>query len=327
MAGELLPAREENSVGGAHECLAGGRISLCCPRCRHELTACVERLNCPGCCVLYAIQGGVPVMADLAEDGLGADYKRRQMEFFDRESEEFEIARPHGQPRLYRWLMAEKFRRSIRNVEYLLRDATVLTVCGGSGMDAEFLAREGARVVTSDLSVGAAQRAVERARRHGLTVEAVVADAERLPFADRSIDIVYVHDGLHHLSDPLVGLAEMCRVARRAVLMTEPSRAAVTQLAVRAGIAESVENAGNRVERVSVDDVSAELARNGLEVVGVDRYAMYYQHQPGWGMRFFSRPRSYRAALVAIGLFNATLGSMGNKLSVRALRRTEFDRL
>jgi ubiquinone/menaquinone biosynthesis C-methylase UbiE len=44
-----------------------------------------------------------------------------------------------------------------------------------------------------------------------------VADAERLPFPDRSIDVVYVHDGLHHLARPEAGLAEMTRVARLAV--------------------------------------------------------------------------------------------------------------
>ncbi|MCA1571279.1 MAG: class I SAM-dependent methyltransferase [Chloroflexi bacterium] len=38
------------------------------------------------------------------------------------------------------------------------------------------------------------------ARRGG----AVVADVEHLPYADRSLDMVYVHDGLHHLSDPMV---------------------------------------------------------------------------------------------------------------------------
>ena len=98
--------------------------------------------------------------------------------------------------------MTEKFRRSVKGVEDRLPGATLLTVCGGSGMDAEFLAQQGAVVIASDLSLGAAQRAVERGRRAGLPIEAVVADAEHLPFADRSVDIVYVHDGLHHLSDP-----------------------------------------------------------------------------------------------------------------------------
>ena len=149
-----------------------------------------------------------------------------------------------------------------------------------------------------------------------------MADAEHLPFADRSVDIVYVHDGLHHLSDPLVGLAEMCRVARTCVMVTEPSRAAVTDIAVRLGIALEEEDAGNRVERVAAGDIAACLIDNGMDVVGIDRYAMYYQHEPGPWMRFFSRRRSFWAACAAVTTFNGVLGSIGNKLAVRAVRRT-----
>ena len=216
--------------------------------------------------------------------------------------------------------MAEKFRRSVRGVESRLPGATVLTVCGGSGMDAEFLAQQGAVVIASDLSLGAVARGVERARRSSLPIYAIVADAEHLPFADRSIDIVYVHDGLHHLTEPMVGLAEMCRVARDCVLVTEPSRAAVTALAVRLGVALAEEDAGNRVERLAIEQIAACLAEHGLIVVGVDRYAMYYQHEPGWAMRLFSRRRVFPLAWAAIVGFNRLLGSLGNKLAVRAVR-------
>lgn len=306
--------------------LAGGRVDLVCAHCRSALIASDDDdLTCEGCGARYPVVDGVPVMSGLEEDAPGADYKLRQIEFFDGESAEFEISRPQGQPRLYGWLMTEKFRRSVKGVEDRLPGATLLTVCGGSGMDAEFLAKQGAVVIASDLSLGAAQRAVERGRRAGLPIEAVVADAEHLPFADRSVDIVYVHDGLHHLSDPMIGLAEMCRVARQCVLITEPSRALVTEAAVRLGIALKEEDAGNRVERVSAEQITACLAEHGLEVVGVDRYAMYYQHEPGWGMRLFSRGRSFRLARAAIASFNAAAGTVGNKLSVRALRSDDLE--
>ena len=95
---------------------------------------------------------------------------------------------------------------------------TVLTVCAGSGMDAEFLARSGYRVIAADLSLGAALRCLDRARRYNLDIAPIVADAEHLPFPDQSIGLVYVHDGLHHLQDPMAGLIEMARVASRATL-------------------------------------------------------------------------------------------------------------
>ena len=297
-----------------------GRVPLACPRCRASLLEDSTQAACPACGAVYAMVDRIPVLTMLDDAGPGGEHKRRQIEFFDRGTAEFEITRPRGQPRLYQWLMQEKFARSVRDVEDLLPGATVLTVCGGSGMDAEFLARRGAAVIASDISRGAARRTAERASRGALPIAAVVADAERLPFADRSVDVVYVHDGLHHLSDPMVGLAEMCRVANRAVLVTEPARAAVTALAVRLGIALDREDAGNRVERVTPRQLSSALAQQGFEVVGVDRYAMYYQHEPRWAMHLLSRRRAFTASRLAIVGFNHVLGSIGNKLSVRAVR-------
>lgn len=321
MAPDLRTVAKHGSARGCTKAtLTASRVEIVCSRCRSLLASSDDELMCVGCGADYPVVAGIPILSGLRHDDSATDYKRRQIEFFDGEAAEFEIMRPQGQPKLYGWLMAEKFRRSVRGVESRLAGATVLTVCGGSGMDAEFLARQGAVVIASDLSLGAVQRAAERGRRFGVSIDAVVADAEYLPFADRSVDIVYVHDGLHHLSDPAVGLAEMCRVARDCVLVTEPSRAAVTAIAVRLGIALKEEDAGNRVERVSAEQVAACLAEHGLDVVGVDRYAMYYQHAPGWCMRFFSRRQSFPAACLAITAFNLVLGSAGNKLSVRAVR-------
>ena len=98
-----------------------------------------------------------PAMAEHDELGHQHDHghKAAQTAHFDRPGEEeFEIDRPHGTPRLYRFLLAEKFRRATGPIRPHLFDASVLTVCGGSGMDAEFFPRAGASVTSSDLSLG-----------------------------------------------------------------------------------------------------------------------------------------------------------------------------
>jgi ubiquinone/menaquinone biosynthesis C-methylase UbiE len=187
-------------------------------------------------------------------------------------------------------------------------------------MEAEFLAHEGAHVLLADISLGAAQRALERGRRYGFDVTAVVADIERLPFADHSIDLVYVHDGLHHLERPFVGLAEMARVARSAVSVNEPARAAATALAVRLGLSDVDEEAGNRIERLDPVAVADELERAGFRIVRAERYAMVYRHEPGRASRLLSAPLLFPLVRAGLTGFNTVAGRVGNKFSVQAVR-------
>jgi SAM-dependent methyltransferase len=187
-------------------------------------------------------------------------------------------------------------------------------------MDAEFLAAAGATVISSDLSIGAAQRVRERASRHGVSIATVAADVEHLPFADRSVDLVYVHDGLHHLEDPSAGLAEMARVARRAVCINEPGRATATAIGVRLRLALEREEAGNTVARLELGPTTAALEAAGLRVVRADRYAMYYRHVPGRLTAFLSR-RPLLPLTVAVWRFaNRIVGRFGNKLTIVAIR-------
>jgi ubiquinone/menaquinone biosynthesis C-methylase UbiE len=248
------------------------------------------------------------------------DLKSRQAAFFDREDAAFEVSRPHGTPAFYAHLLDEKFRRATSRLRPLLTGATALVVCGGSGMDAEFLADAGASVVTSDISPGAVRRALERAQRYGFSLAAVVADVERLPFRDQSFDLVYVHDGLHHLARPLAGLAEMARVARKAVSVTEPARAAATAVAVRVGLALAREEAGNDVMRLTLEDVAAELRAQGFRILEAERYGMFYRHRPGRPSHLLSQRAALVPATHALAAANRVAGRFGNKLAVQAVR-------
>ena len=288
--------------------------TFACPACRASISDGPGALACSGCGRAFRIEDGIPVL--IVED---ESRDEGQARYFDAAVDaEFEIERPSGRPRLYAWLLREKFRRGVAGLD--LREASALVVCGGSGMDAEFLAGAGARVVTSDLSLGAARRALERARRHGVSFDAIVADVERLPFADRSVDVVYVHDGLHHIDDPLAGLREMARVARKAVCVTEPADALVTSLAVKAGLALEREEAGNRVARLRLDEVRDTLEREGFRIARARRYAMFYRHVPGPAMRALSRAPLLPLAANGFRLADLVLGGLGNKLVVQGLR-------
>ncbi len=319
--------------------------ALACPACHGGLVWSSSESHCEACARRFDVVDGIPILlapdmdartrspsngkgtaAAALEDASqylprlpAAEQKLRQAQFFDKENAELEISRPYGQPVFYGWLLSEKLRRSLQGVGSV-RDISAVTVCGGSGMDAEFLARQGASVTSIDISLGAAVRARERARRYAVSITAVVADAERLPLRDQVVDLAYVHDGLHHLADPYAGVREMARVSRRAVSLTEPARAAVTRIAVRLGAAVDHEEAGNHVGRMDLAEIDAMLASSGFGVVYAERYAMYYHQLPGTPMRFSSRRRVFPLAVLGIRAANRVAGSLGNKLTVQALR-------
>jgi glycosyltransferase involved in cell wall biosynthesis/SAM-dependent methyltransferase len=316
------------------------RRLLRCPACRGGIEWSPDRLNCTGCRRQFSVADGIPVLlleeSDSNHDELDHEHSHgghrhssrnelaaKQAAWFDRSVlEAFEISRPHGTPALHAWLLGEKLRRALSGIETVVPGGTALTVCGGSGMDAEYLARAGAMVIASDVSLGAARRAAERARRARLPVLPVVAAVECLPFANRAVDLVLVHDGLHHLENPMDGVAEMTRVADKAVSITEPAKAATTTVAMLLGLADAIEESGNRVARLRPCDLVGALQRDGLRVAFAERYAMYYRHQPGRASRLLSVPGHLPGA-TAWRAANTLLARFGNKLTVTGLRPPE----
>ena len=83
------------------------------------------------------------------------------------------------------------------------------------------------RATATDISPGMLKTLSGNAKRLGLKVKTVTAEAERLPFEDASFDLVFGHAVLHHIPDLERGFAEFHRVLRRdgtLVFCGEPSR-------------------------------------------------------------------------------------------------------
>ena len=78
--------------------------------------------------------------------------------------------------------------------------------CGDGGV-ARLLRQRVREVVAVDVEASAAWR-----EEPGLTF--AVADAEELPFADASFDVVHSKDSLHHMDSPELALAEYRRVLK-----------------------------------------------------------------------------------------------------------------
>jgi SAM-dependent methyltransferase len=66
--------------------------------------------------------------------------------------------------------------------------------------------------------------AVMRAQRPAGAAPCIAGTAESLPFEDQSFDAAMALATIDHWRDPIAGLREMCRVARRVVVFTHDAR-------------------------------------------------------------------------------------------------------
>lgn len=242
-----------------------------------------------------------------------------QLDFYRQQiDQEEEISRPRCYPRPVRFLLQRKFRWVLDQLQTRLPGGlagrSVLVVCCGSGMESEILARHGLRVVALDISAEAIERAGERARRYGIDYRLLVGDAERLPFADASFDIVFVHDGLHHLPEAYNGVREMLRVARLAVVVAEPADAALTKFSVMLGVSGEYEDAGNYVYRLRKDKLEALFAACGLRDWRFQRNLIYYQSWTHRIYRRFEKAPLYWLFCAGFHVVNLFLGRWGNSL-------------
>jgi SAM-dependent methyltransferase len=83
------------------------------------------------------------------------------------------------------------------------------------------------RLTATDISPGMLTELESTAARLGLEAKTEVADAERLPFEDRTFDLAFGHAVLHHLPDLDAALAELHRVLKPGGTLAfcgEPSR-------------------------------------------------------------------------------------------------------
>ncbi|BGP06327.1 putative methyltransferase C1B3.06c [Rhodotorula toruloides] len=112
---------------------------------------------------------------------------------------------------------------------HLRSSDSLLDIGCGPGTITCSLAKHVARVVgVEHPGAGEAvlEGAKEEAKMQGVAdkVSFEFADALRLPYEDNSFDVVYCHQVLQHVSDPIAVLREMRRVSRRLVCAREADR-------------------------------------------------------------------------------------------------------
>ena len=93
----------------------------------------------------------------------------------------------------------------------------VLDIAGGTGDLALAFAKKvgaGGQVVHTDINEAMLRVGRDRLVDAGVILPTMVCDAERLPYADNSFDVVTVAFGLRNMTHKDIALAEMCRVLK-----------------------------------------------------------------------------------------------------------------
>lgn len=110
------------------------------------------------------------------------------------------------------------FKRAVGDLYLRACPESVLDVGCGEGLLADHLIRLRRPVRFDACDVDLARLAP--GLHPGLSFQ--TASVYQLPHPDRSVDLVVCCEVLEHLHDPAAGLAELARVARRAVLLSTP---------------------------------------------------------------------------------------------------------
>jgi len=167
----------------------------------------------------YPMVESIPVLLDPAE--LGPQNLKFQ-KMYDWMSYVYDFAQNVGDHLFFRGKIA-KLRRELAFRLSLKPGDRCLYTSIGTGVDLPYFAErvplEKIELVGLDLSMGMLRRCKERIRPYQETTLLVQANAERLPLADRSFDVVVHVGGINFFDQPAVAVKEMLRVAKPGALI------------------------------------------------------------------------------------------------------------
>jgi 2-polyprenyl-3-methyl-5-hydroxy-6-metoxy-1,4-benzoquinol methylase len=169
---------------------------------------------------------------------------------------------------------------------------TWLTVGDYSGLEANYLRQRNQRVVASDLS----DAILKEAQSDGLIKEFSKQNVERLTYDDNSFDYVICKEAFHHFPRAYLGLYEMIRVSKTAVvLVTEPIDilSKMSLLVLMKNICDKInplfinkiwknrfswESVGNYVFKISEREIEKIAMGIGLPCIAFKRYDHFKSH-------------------------------------------------
>jgi SAM-dependent methyltransferase len=157
--------------------------------------------------------------------------------------------------------------------------------------------------------------AIMRAQRPAGPARCVAATAERLPFEDQSFDAAMAFSTVYHWADPIAGLREIRRVARRVVVFTHDS--SVTGWCERFWLSRDYlpEVAGLLTGRPSLGEQARALGAR------IEQVPVPWDCADGFYEAYWRRPEAYLDEQVRRGVSVwARVGPQAEQRAVRDLR-------
>lgn len=100
-----------------------------------------------------------------------------------------------------------------------LKPESILTIGDNLARDAGYIKKHiECYTVASDLNTGG----LEEAKTKGFVDDILDVDVEHIPFKENEFDVVFAKESYHHWPRPNLGIYEMLRVAKKAIVLIEP---------------------------------------------------------------------------------------------------------
>ena len=121
------------------------------------------------------------------------------------------ISSPFKRPASIKRVYFEQSQMIRKSAIDIYENASILYLFAGDGLEAHLSGIMNEKTVLSDISKSALKHAQQRVESYKLTKPAayIQCDAEKLPFDDKSYDIVIAFRGIHHCFVPQSALAEV----------------------------------------------------------------------------------------------------------------------
>lgn len=182
---------------------------------------------------------------------------------------------------LYRFNLLLKLYKKSNREDSLFRDKAVLNIAGGYGREAYLILTQKPKFLfLCDYSLKQISQAKEYLGKFNEKY-LLCADGESLPFKDKSFDICYITEALHHFIHPERGIEEFIRVTKDAVIIDEPSggiiREALNRLFIIFGIKEEYERGYLEALRINKQIFKKLCLKYRIDMVFYPYFIYYFE--------------------------------------------------